>query len=197
MKKINLDKLEVALAVASFALIGIIYFVIFPESYKTTSMNVHIYRPLVYVIFGFVLPISLFGVKGYMARYGFQRKGLGKSVIISAVFALPLLFLGYKLAAGPVPPLLTWYVLNIMEETYFRGLWQRAGGYLAGSFGAILIPAVLFGVYHLTAGFTPVQAIGPFFIGLVFGWVRKDTDNILGPILMHAFLVTGMWLASF
>jgi len=191
MKKIN--RIEIFLAVSSFALISVIYFVIIPESYATVSLSVHIYRPSIYIAFGFLFPILLFGLRGFAENYGFHRTGLKKSISISAALALPLFFLGYKLAAGPAAMLFVWYALNVLEETYFRGLWQRVGEHLAGAPGAIIIPSVLFGVYHLTVGFTPVQAIGPVFLGVLFSLVRRNTNNIAGPILMHMALVTGMW----
>lgn len=190
------QKIETLLAIASFAIIGVLYFVIFPESGKTTSMGVHIYRPLIYIVFGFAVPIALFGWRDFAQKYGFQKAGMKKSVMISALLALPLFFLGYKLAAGPAAALLLWYFLNILEETYFRGLWQRAGEHLAGPAGAIIIPSVLFGIYHLTVGFTPVQAVGPVFLGVLFSLVRRSTDNIAGPILMHMATVSGIWYAS-
>lgn len=190
------NRIETLLAVSSFALMGMIYFVLMPGSYKTTSMSVHIYRPLIYLAFGFILPLLLFGAKSYAEKYGFQWNGLKRSVVLSAVLAMPLFFLGSKFAAGPAPPLATWYLLNILEETYFRGLWQRAGEHIAGMAGAIILPSILFGVYHLTAGFTPFQAIGPVLIGVLFSLVRRNTDNIAGPILMHMAVVTGIWFSA-
>lgn len=196
LKYEKMKKIETFLAILSFALIGIIYFIIFPESYKTTSMNVHIYRPLIYIIFGFLLPIILFGLKGFAEKYGFRKEGLKKSLFIAAIAALPLFILGNKFAAGPSPSLLTWYFLNILEETYFRGLWQRIGEHIAGIAGAIIIPSILFGIYHLTAGFTPFQAIGPVFLGILFSSVQRNTNNIAGPILMHMAVITGIWFAA-
>lgn len=190
----NKKWIEVALAIVSFAVICLLYLVLFPGG--ATDVSTGIYVPLIYIVSGVLIPLLLFGGRDYTDKYGYRRAGLVKSAIIGAVLALPFFILGYKFAAGPVPPLLFWYVANILEETYFRGLWQRAGTHLAGPWGAILIQAVLFGVYHVVVvGFTPLQALFPTFLGLLSGWIRKDTDNILAPILFHMALVTGMYFA--
>ncbi len=186
--------IEVALAVVSFAVICLLYLVLFPGG--ATDVSTGIYVPLIYVVFGVLLPLLLFGGQGYVEKYGYRWAGSAKSAIVGAALALPFFLLGYKFAAGPVPPLLFWYVANVLEETYFRGLWQRAGTHLAGPWGGILIQAALFAVYHVVvAGFTPLQALFPTFLGLLSGWIRKDTDNILAPILFHMALVTGMYFA--
>ncbi len=189
----NRTRIETVLAAVSFAAICLIYFVWIPGQYDDPSTA--IYRPLIYILFGVVLPIMLFGARSYASQYGYQQAGLAKSIVVSLALAVPLFVLGYKFAAGPVPPLIVWYAMNILEETYFRGLLQRAGEHMAGAWGALFIPAVLFGVYHLTVGFTFAQALGPVLLGVLFGWLRKDTDNIAGPILMHMALVTGMWFS--
>lgn len=46
---------------------------------------------------------------------------------------------------------------------------------------AILISALIFGVIH----FNPVQVVGAFLLGLLFGWVYYRTGNILVPTLLH------------
>ncbi len=190
----NKKWIEIALAVISFAAICFLYLVLFPGG--ATGVSNGIYVPLIYTVFGVVFPLLLFGGRGYAEKYGYRRAGLAKSAIVGAALAVPFFLMGYKFAAGPVPPLLFWYMANVLEETYFRGLWQSAGRHLAGPWGAILIQAALFGVYHMVvAGFTPLQALFPFFLGLLSGWIRKDTDNILAPILFHMALVTGMYFA--
>lgn len=186
--------IEVALAAASFLAICVLYLAVFRGG--ATGVSNGIYVPLIYALFGVLAPLLLFGGREYARGYGFRRGGLLKSAIIGAALAVPLFLLGYKLAAGPVPPLLFWYAANVLEETYFRGLWQKAGTHLVGSWGAIGIQAVLFGVYHVVvAGFTPLQALFPTGLGLLSGWIRKDTDNLLAPIVIHMALVTGMYFA--
>ncbi len=186
--------MEVALAVTSFAAICLLYLVVFRGG--ATNISDGIYVPVIYIVFAVLAPLLLFGGKGYAEKYGYHRAGLVRSAIIGVALALPFFLLGYKFAAGPVPPLLFWYAANVLEETYFRGLWQRAGTHLVGPWGAIVIQAVLFGVYHVVvAGFTPLQALFPTVLGLLTGWIRKDTDNILAPILIHMALVTGMYFA--
>ncbi|MFQ6127130.1 MAG: CPBP family intramembrane glutamic endopeptidase [Candidatus Heimdallarchaeota archaeon] len=138
----------------------------------------------------------MFSGRDYAEKYGYRRSGLMKSAIIGMVLTLPLFILGCEIAAGPAPPLLAWYGFIVLEETYFRGLWQRAGTHLAGSLGAVFIPAALFGIYHLPLGFTPIQALGVVLFGLLLGWLRKSTDNLFGPILLHSALATGMWFSS-
>lgn len=186
--------IEVVLATVSFAAICLIYFVWLPGRYETDPAS-NLYRPLIYAVFAVLIPAFLFGARGYAEKYGYRREGLTRSAVIGLALALPLFGLGYVVAAGPAPPLAAWYVLVVLEETYFRGLWQRAAAHLAGDWGAMLIPAVLFGVYHLTLGFTLVQASGVVLFGLLLGWLRQNTDNLLGPILLHAALISGMWFS--
>ena len=188
---------EIALAIISFVTICLIYFVWIPGRYADASTA--IYRPLIYVVFAVLLPALLFGVRDFAQKYGYRRDGLAKSAVIALALALPVALLGYKVAAGPLPSswslLLAWYVLIVLEETYFRGLWQRAGAHVVGPQGAIFVQAVMFGIYHLTLGFTSLQALGVVLFGLLLGWLRKSTDNILGAVLLHAALATGMWLS--
>lgn len=187
---------EAALAVISFSTICLIYLLWFPGGLKPEDVSAGIYIPVIYILAGVLGPMLLFGWRDYAEKYGYKRSGLAKSALIGGILALPLFVVGYTFAVGAVPPLLLWYVLNVLEETYFRGLWQRVGAHLAGTWGAIVVPAVLFGLYHIVAaGFTPLQALFPFSLGLLSGWLRKDTDNMLGPILLHMALVTGMWFA--
>ncbi len=186
-------RIEIVVAVVSYVTIFLVYLLLIPG--LDDSLSNLVYRGLIYAIAAFVLPIMLFGWRDYAKQYGYRREGLAKSAVVGAVLAIPLFALGYSAAAGPVPPLLSWYLMNVLEETYFRGLWQRVGEHLAGPWGAILIPSVLFGIYHLTAGFTPVQIVGPMLFGILASWLRRSTDNILAPILMHMALVTGMTFA--
>ncbi len=100
----NKTQIETILAVVSFAAICLLYLVLFPGG--ATDVSTGIYVPLIYIIFGVLLPLLLFGGRDYAGKYGYRRAGLAKSAIIGAALALPFFLLGYKFAAGPVPPLL-------------------------------------------------------------------------------------------
>lgn len=70
----------------------------------------------------------------------------------------------------------------IMEETLFRGLIQGAICRRDGATKAILISALLFGVFH----FIPQQAINAFFVGIILGYIYFRTGSLLTVIIIHA-----------
>ena len=81
---------ETALAIISFAAICLIYLVWFPGGIKAEDVSSGIYIPVIYIVFGVLFPILLFGWRGYAEKYGYRRAGLAKSAIIGAILALPL-----------------------------------------------------------------------------------------------------------
>lgn len=70
----------------------------------------------------------------------------------------------------------------IMEETLFRGLIQGAIYRRDGAAKAILISALMFGVFH----FIPQQAINAFFVGIILGYIYFRTGSLLTVIIIHA-----------
>ncbi len=83
---------------------------------------------------------------------------------------------------------------GIAEEFFFRGLILK--GYEEfGSKKAVLISALLFGMFH----FNVQNFIGPFFLGLIFGYMVIRTNSIYPAIASHfinnALSVTMAFLA--
>lgn len=94
----------------------------------------------------------------------------------------------YRLLGGvPDQPEGLWKILwilllgPILEETVFRGLAFRPAEQYLGSKWAILLCAALFALAHW--GFP--NMILAFLAGLVFGWIRHKSGNILCPIVAH------------
>lgn len=81
-----------------------------------------------------------------------------------------------------------------LEETVFRGLAFRPAEQYLGAGWAILLCAVLFALAHW--GFP--NMLLAFLAGLLFGWIRHRTGNILCPMLAHmsanAVLMLLQWL---
>lgn len=76
----------------------------------------------------------------------------------------------------------TVFTAPLFEELLFRGVLQRRLEKHAGNVFAVVLSAVLFGLYHGT----PVQGLAAFLAGLFLGYVYFRTDALLVSILMHA-----------
>lgn len=70
---------------------------------------------------------------------------------------------------------------GICEEVMFRGLMMKAYERL-GKKKAIIITAILFGVFH----FNPQNLLGPIFLGLLFGILLIKTNSIFATMIAHA-----------
>ncbi len=71
----------------------------------------------------------------------------------------------------------------IIEEIIFRGLILKELGKNMPDVPAVIIQAVLFGIYHLNL----TQAIYASVLGAILGAVCLWTRSIWGPILIHVF----------
>ena len=69
-----------------------------------------------------------------------------------------------------------------MEETLFRGLIQGSINERDGAAKAILLSALLFGVFHMI----PQQAINAFLVGIILGYIYFRTKSLLTVIILHA-----------
>lgn len=69
----------------------------------------------------------------------------------------------------------------ILEETVFRGLAFRPAEQYLGAKWAILLCAALFALAHWGFPNLPLA----FLAGLLFGWIRHKSGNLLCPILAH------------
>ncbi|KXG74617.1 type II CAAX endopeptidase family protein [Thermotalea metallivorans] len=69
---------------------------------------------------------------------------------------------------------------GICEEVFFRGLLMK-GYERLGKENAIVLTAVLFGVFH----FNLQNLLGPIVLGLIFGYLVCRTDSIFAGIVGH------------
>lgn len=69
----------------------------------------------------------------------------------------------------------------ILEEVLFRGAITKALLQKYSPAKAIVISALLFGVFHLN----PAQILPAFLMGLLLGWVYYKTASLIPCILMH------------
>lgn len=78
--------------------------------------------------------------------------------------------------------LMTVVLAPVMEEMLFRGLIQGSINERDGAAKAILLSALLFGVFHMI----PQQAINAFLVGIILGYIYFRTKSLLTVIILHA-----------
>ncbi len=71
----------------------------------------------------------------------------------------------------------------VLEEILFRGAITRALLQQYNPTKAILISALLFGVFHIN----PAQILPAFLIGILLAWTYYKTGSLIPCILMHIF----------
>ncbi len=86
-------------------------------------------------------------------------------------------------------------VVALAEETYFRGYLQErlerawpAHRTIAGApvGRAVVLASAVFALAHFVGEYR-LDRLGPFFPGLLFGWLRARTGSVAGAIGYHAF----------
>jgi membrane protease YdiL (CAAX protease family) len=99
-------------------------------------------------------------------------------------------------------------VVALPEELYFRGFLQaRFATWFAGRGAddpapadsspvrAIVAASAVFALAHFVGEYNPAR-LGPFFPGLVFGWLRVRTGALVAPVVYHAgcnVLAQALW----
>jgi membrane protease YdiL (CAAX protease family) len=166
--------------------------------------------PLIYLVILTILLVE----KSDLSAFGFKTEKLGKSHLYGFAFFAILngltLLVSYVLIYGftgqmPVQsfdimssllsmPFMTLCV-GISEECLFRGYMQTHLEKLYTPRKAILIQAILFGVWHFVWNLNPFNPFGiaqyvitTLFIGLVFGYFFSKTRNLVPLIFAH-----GLW----
>lgn len=69
----------------------------------------------------------------------------------------------------------------MLEELFFRGFLMKSLYGLGGKKLAIVLSALAFALYHND----PLFLIGPFGVGILLGYLRKNTESVLPTILTH------------
>ncbi|MCR5355800.1 MAG: CPBP family intramembrane metalloprotease [Lachnospiraceae bacterium] len=102
---------------------------------------------------------------------------------ISALISGSAVLLFYVLILAPV-----------FEELLFRLFIYNLAKRFTNDTAAIIIQAVLFGLYHGNI----VQIIYAFLLGLLLGWIRKKTEHVLYCLIFHCFFnITGVIMDRF
>ncbi|MDM8533693.1 type II CAAX endopeptidase family protein [Clostridiaceae bacterium HSG29] len=70
---------------------------------------------------------------------------------------------------------------GICEEIFFRGMILNAYESATNKKFAIIMSAILFGVFH----FNPQNLFGPILLGIIFGYLVIVTDSIYSAIIAH------------
>ena len=70
---------------------------------------------------------------------------------------------------------------GICEEVFFRGIILNTYSEYFTYWKAIIISAVLFGIFH----FNILNILGPIYLGIVFGYLAIKTKSIIPAILGH------------
>ena len=86
-------------------------------------------------------------------------------------------------------------VVALPEELFYRGylqgrlelLWPPKRRWLGAPVGmAIVVASVVFALAHFVGEYR-IDRLGPFFPGLIFGWMRARTGSLVAPVAYHAF----------
>ncbi len=154
----------------------------------------------------FVIPLAVLLLTGAkLKELGFGRgHRVGRSLLI--VCALPIAWIAFILISGlvTVSKLLGSLASNFMqngffEEFLFRGVLQTRLRLLMGAGWAVVLQALVFGVWHIGLGFSTtghaglIPAIASTIVyqslfGLAFGILFERTRNLLVPSVAHVVL---------
>lgn len=107
---------------------------------------------------------------------------------IISLTPLPYLFTGYEetnevlFSGGMVLQILSAGIFAcIVEELSMRGVTYLRMKRYWGKRRAIILSALVFGIYHLNV----VQGVYAFFLGLFFAWLYERYDSLWAPIIAH------------
>jgi membrane protease YdiL (CAAX protease family) len=156
-------------------------------------------NPVLYV--GLPLPLLLLA-GARLSSLGFGRgHRVGRALLHWC--ALPCAFFAYgllsgQLAVGQLAGRFLSHSLNngFFEEFLFRGALQTRLRLLWGPGWALVLQALVFGVWHLGLGFTDTGHVGVLpalastlvhqaVVGLGFGIIFERTRNLLAPSIVH------------
>ena len=172
------------------------------EQWFGAGLGTYVANPITY----FAIPLVLLLLAGArLSTLGFGRgHRVGRALLICC--ALPFAWFAYLLATGQmsVLRLLGNFGSNLIEngfveEFLFRGVLQTRLRLLAGAGWALVLQALIFGVWHLGLGFTNTGHAGLMvaiastivnqsLVGLALGVLFERTRNLLVPTVVHIAL---------
>lgn len=125
---------------------------------------------------------------------------IGIDMILELVFGLfPALYESYSAISEALGTETIWMVLSICilapigEEVIFRGLTYRIFRRAIPWQAAMIVQAVLFGVYHLNL----VQGVYAALLGLVLGYLVYRYESVLPGILLHIAINSSSYLVGY
>lgn len=166
------------------------------------GLGTFLVNPVTYVAIPLVV-LLLAGAR--LPTIGFAKgHRVGRSLLICC--AIPLVWFAYTLISGQqtIVRLLGGFVDAFMqngflEELLFRGLLQTRLRLLAGPGWALVLQALVFGVWHLGSGFAntghagllpaiAITIVQQSLLGLALGILFERTRNLLVPSVVHIAL---------
>ncbi|WP_029704510.1 CPBP family intramembrane glutamic endopeptidase [Arthrobacter sp. TB 26] len=172
------------------------------EQWFGESLGNFVANPVTYVLIPLVV-LLLAGAR--LSTLGFGKgHRVGRALLICC--AMPLVWFTYTLISGQltIVRLLGSLASNVMqngflEEFLFRGILQTRLRLLAGPGWALVLQALVFGVWHLGSGFAntghagllpaiAVTIVQQSLIGLALGILFERTRNLLVPSVVHIAL---------
>ncbi len=92
-------------------------------------------------------------------------------------------------------------VAPVIEELLFRGILQQSLFYYFGSLiPTLIIPAVVFGLFHIAYLFYLPAMFELISLAILLAWLMIKTGNILIPVLVHAIFnmsaFTGLFIGG-
>lgn len=166
--------------------------------------------PLIYLTVFTIIAIE----KTDISAFGFRTQNIGKAIFHGLIFYAILggsaLLTNYLLiyAFTNQTPIQSYAIplfllampfhtlcVGVSEEGFFRGYAQTHLEKFYGTNKAILIQAVLFGIWHFVWDLNPFNPLGmiqyvaiTFFIGLPFGYFYTKARNLASVVIAH-----GLW----
>lgn len=135
--------------------------------------------------------LSLREIGVFKDRIGLQA-GIGAGITV--LFVLLLLMTGWRPHDLTVHSFFSFALVGFSEELFSRGLVLKLLQELIHSGSkAVVIQAVIFGLFHLFIYQSISQCIIPFFIALIYGALRTEFLNTVGVFA----LAIAHWLYDF
>lgn len=172
------------------------------ERWFGEGLGTFLANPVTYVLIPLVV-LLLAGAR--LPTLGFAKgHRVGRALLICC--ALPVAWFVFTLVSGQqtIVRLLGTFVSNFMqngflEEFLFRGILQTRLRLLAGPGWALVLQALVFGVWHLGSGYTntghagllpaiAITIVHQSVIGLALGILFERTRNLLVPSVVHIAL---------